>query len=428
MPNRRSLRLLQGLLDGGNDAVNAVDRSFVPNAKQAASDSVTADIVGRLRRDEVLAKDGFRAVDGADQRLPFVKLQNTFDGDDMVEGMQSLAGHDEIKYGAENMDEIRASLLARYGDGELNPVDMPSRTMERYDVPISVGTSNLRLADDPYVDNSSLEALDLSDRFLPDDMEIDDTERFVESLGDVVRGLDENVTSHEFNHASQGAFGRDRLETVRDADGDYSGQEKGISHWWEDHPEYADFVDDDPEMAKSLYLHDVKESFPDAQFTGRELNQVDHAADFDEMIPIMRDLKYSNYYGQRGGFDGVQHMAPQMRRPSIDLGVDRQMAMEERDFGKIMHDAMTSVLDRPGSQVMEMSPQTSRTRQVQDALSEMGVNESVSDREGYYNVLRRIAANYHMMDEPRQARMAKLFAMLGISPVVLAGQGEQDGY
>ena len=75
-----------------------------------------------------------------------------------------------------------------------------------------------------------------------------------------------------------------------------------------------------------------------------------------------------------------------------------------------------------------MSPQTSRTRQVQDALDEFGINESVSDREGYYNILRRIASVYHMMDEPRKARMAKLFAMMGISPVIMAGQGEQDGY
>jgi hypothetical protein len=153
-----------------------------------------------------------------------------------------------------------------------------------------------------------------------------------------------------------------------------------------------------------------------------------HGADFSELKTLMRDLKYSTYYGQRGGFDGVQHMSPRRKRPSIDLGRDRQMAMEERDFGQMMHDSLTSVLNKPGKQVTEMSPQTSHTRQVQDALDEFGITDSVSDREGYYNILRRIAATYHMMDEPRKARMAKLFAILGISPVIMAGQGEQDGY
>ena len=436
MPSRRNMRILQGLLDMGNDgARHAGERVFMPEALQAAHDSTVAGTIGRLRSDKILDKEGFVPVDGADQAIPYVKLQNNHGTDvetgaEMIEGMASLADHDEVKYGAENMDEIRRSLLARYEGRELNPVDLPSRVMDRYDVPVSVGNTGLRLDNDPWVDESSLESLDLSDRFIPDRMEIDDTERYVKGLNDVVEGLDENVTSHEFNHAHEGVFDHSRREPIRDDDGDIIGEENVIRDWFSDLPQYEDLMDytDDTALIEGAIKHDLSKQYPDAQLADRELDHILHGADFSELKTLMRDLKYSTYYGQRGGFDGVQHMSPRRKRPSIDLGRDRQMAMEEREFGQMMHDAMTSVLNKPGSQVMEMSPQTSRTRQVQDALDEFGINESVSDREGYYNILRRIASVYHMMDEPRKARMAKLFAMMGISPVIMAGQGEQDGY
>ena len=432
MPSRRNLRILEGLLDFANDGPrHAGEKIFMPEAKRAASDSTVAGTLDRLRSDKILDKEGFVAVDGADQRFPYVKKQVFHDADkDLVEGMASLADHDEVKYGAENMDEIRSSLLARYEGRELNPVDLPSRVMDRYDVPVSVRTQNMDLVNDPFVDNRSLETLDLSDRFLPDEMAIDDTERYVKGLKDVVRGLDENVTSHEFNHAHEGVFDHGRREVIRDEDGGYLGDEPATRDWFSDLEQYEDItdVDDTGELIEAAIKHDLMKAYPEAQLTDEELSHIIHGADFSELKTLMRDLKYSTYYGQRGGFDGVQHMVPRRERPSIDLGRDRQMSMEERDFGQMMHDAMTSVLNKPKSQVMEMSPQTSHTRQAQDALDEFGINESVSDREGYYNILRRIAATYHMMDEPRQARMAKLFAMLGISPVIMAGQGEQDGY
>ena len=433
MPNRRNARILEGLLDFANDGPrHAGEKIFMPEAKQAAGESTVVGTLDRLRSDKILDKEGFVAVDGADQRFPYVKKQVFHDADkDLVEGMASLADHDEVKYGAENMDEIRSSLLARYEGRELNPVDLPSRVMDRYDVPISVRTQGMELVNDPFTDNRSLETLDLSDRFLPDDMAIDDTERYVKGLKDVVRGLDENVTSHEFNHAHEGVFDRGRREVIRDEDGDYLGDEPAIRDWFSDLEQYEDLLDVsdiDDDYLRNAIKFDLSEKYPDAQLTDDELSHILHGAGFSELKTMMRDLKYSTYYGQRGGFDGVQHMVPRRKRPSIDLGRDRQMSMEERDFGKMMHEAMTSVLNKPGKQVMEMSPQTSRTRQAQDALDEFGINESVSDREGYYNILRRIASVYHMMDEPRQARMAKLFAMMGISPVIMAGQGEQDGY
>lgn len=441
MPSRRNLRILEGLLDFANDgARHSGERIFMPSPAGASRDSNIAGVIDNLRTDEVLAKEGFVDVDGADQRFPYVKKQvvtadgkptHLNNGEDLVEGMASLADHDRIKYGADNMDEIRRSLLARYEGRELNPVDLPSRVMDRYDVPISVRTPGVDLLDDPFTDNRSFETLDLSDRYLPDELAIDDTERYVKGIDDVVRGLDENITSHEFNHAHEGVFDYGRTESMRTDDGDYLGEEAAIRDWFSDLEQYeeitevSDMTDD---YLRGAIKYDLKQKYPEAEFADKELDHILHAADFNELKTIMRDLKYSTYYGQRGGFDGVQHMSPRRKRPSIDLGRDRQMAMEERDFGQMMHDAMTSVLNKPGKQVMEMSPQTSRTRQVQDSLDEFGINESVSDREGYYNILRRIAAAYHMMDEPRQARMAKLFAMLGISPVIMAGQGEQDGY
>ena len=432
MPSRRNIRILEGLLDFANDGPrHAGEKIFMPTVSQADHDASVAGTLDRLRSDKMLDREGFVDVDGAEQRFPYVKKQVVHDADsDRVEGMASLADHDEAKYGAENMDEIRRSLLARFEGRELNPVDLPSRVMDRYDVPISVRTQNMELINDPFVDNRSLETLDLSDRFLPDEMAIDDTERYVSGLKDVVRGLDENVTSHEFNHAHEGVFDQGRRETIRDEDGDWLGDEPAIRDWLSDLEQYEDItdVDDTGELIEAAIKHDLMEKYPEAQLTDRELRHIMHGADFEELKTLIRDLKYSTYYGQRGGFDGVQHMVPRRKRPSIDLGRDRQMAMEERDFGQMMHDAMTSVLNKPGSQVMEMSPQTSRTRQAQDALDEFGINDSVSDREGYYNILRRIAATYHMMDEPRKARMAKLFAMLGVSPVIMAGQGEQDGY
>jgi hypothetical protein len=403
----------------------------MPDARQASHDSSVAGTLERLRSDKMLDREGFVDVDGADQRFPYVKKQVVYDADqDLVEGMASLADHDRIKYGAENMDEIRQSLLARYEGRELNPVDLPSRVMDRYDVPVSVRTQNMELVNDPFVDNRSLETLDLSDRFIPDQMAIDDTERYVKGLKDVVRGLDENVTSHEFNHAHEGVFDQGRRETIRGDDGEYLGDEPVIRDWLTDLEQYEDItdVDETGELITAAIKHDLMEKYPGAQLTDGELSHIMHGADFSELKTLMRDLKYSTYYGQRGGFDGVQHMSPRRKRPSIDLGRDRQMAMEERDFGQMMHDSLTSVLNKPGKQVTEMSPQTSHTRQVQDALDEFGITDSVSDREGYYNILRRIAATYHMMDEPRKARMAKLFAILGISPVIMAGQGEQDGY
>lgn len=440
MPSRRNMRILQGLLDMGNDgAHHAGEKIFMPDPVQAAEDVAAAEEITQLRTPEKLKN--FVDVDGfPDQRFPYVKKQhvvaggeptNLQNGEDLVIGMASLADHDRVKYGAENMDEIRRSLLARYEGRELNPVDLPSRVMDRYDIPVGVRTPGIELLGDPFTDNRSLETLDLSDRFVPDQMAIDDTERYVKGLKDVVRGLDENVTSHEFNHDHEGFFDYDRTEPMRADDGDYLGDEPATRDWFSDLPQYEDLVDVsdiDDDYLRDAIKFDLSEKYPDAQLADDELSHILHGAEFNELKTLMRDLKYSTYYGQRGGFDGVQHMSPRRKRPSIDLGRDRQMAMEERDFGQMMHDAMTSVLNKPGSQVMEMSPQTSRTRQVQDALDEFGINESVSDREGYYNILRRIASVYHMMDEPRKARMAKLFAMMGISPVIMAGQGEQDGY
>lgn len=434
MPSRRNMRILEGLLDFANDGPrHSGEKIFMPRPAGAAKDSSRAGVINNLRSDEILAKEGFVDVDGfPEQRFPYVKKQVIVDADeDKVLGMASLADHDRIKYGEENMDEIRRSLLARFENRDLNPVDLPSRVMDRYDVPIEVRTQNVELVDDPFTDNRSLETMDLSDRFLPDDLAIDDTERYVKGIDDVVRGLDENVTSHEFNHAHEGAYDYGRTEPMRTDDGEYIGEEDAIRDWFSDLPQYEELLEvsdiTDPYLRKAI-KYDLKQKYPGAEFTKRELDHILHGADFEELKTIMRDAKYSTYYGQRSGFDGVQHMVPRRKRPSIDLGRDRQMAMEERDFRQMMHDALTSVLNKPGKQVMEMSPQTSRTRQVQDALDEFGINESVSDREGYYNILRRIAATYHMMDEPRQARMAKLFAMLGISPVIMAGQGEQDGY
>ena len=70
---------------------------------------------------------------------------------------------------------------------------------------------------DNFTDNYSLEGLDISVRYLPDEMAIDDTE-ICQGIDDVVRGLDENVTSHEFNHAHDGVFDQGRRETIRDED------------------------------------------------------------------------------------------------------------------------------------------------------------------------------------------------------------------
>lgn len=431
MPSRRNMRILEGLLDFANDRPrHSGEKIFMPDYFQAAADAAVAEDIAQLRTPEKL-KD-FVDVDGLpEQRFPYVKKQVVVDADeDAVIGMASLADHDAVKYGAENMDEIRQSLLARYEGRERNPVDLPSRVMDRYDIPVGVRTPAIDLIDSPFLFDRSNRSLDLEDRYLPDEMAIDDTERYVEGIDDVIGGLDENVTSHEFNHAHEGVFDHSRTEPIRDADGGYLGDEPAIRDWFSDLEQYEDIVDvdDTGDLLRAAVKHDLTEKYPEAQLTDSELRHIIHGADFSELKTLMRDLKYSTYYGQRGGFDGVQHMVPRRKRPSIDLGRDRQMAMEERDFGQMMHDAMTSVLNKPGKQVLEMSPQTSRTRQVQDALDEFGINESVSDREGYYNILRRIAATYHMMDEPRQARMAKLFAMLGISPVIMAGQGEQDGY
>ena len=106
MPSRRNIRILEGLLDFANDGPrHAGEKIFMPEAKQAAHDSTRAGTLDRLRSDKILDEEGFVAVDGADQRFPYVKKQVVHNADrDLVEGMASLADHDRVKYGAENMD------------------------------------------------------------------------------------------------------------------------------------------------------------------------------------------------------------------------------------------------------------------------------------------------------------------------------------
>lgn len=133
---------------------------------------------------------------------------------------------------------------------------------------------------------------------------------------------------------------------------------------------------------------------------GRSVDDATHSqylSNFSEAMPYVRDMKYQSYYGLQPNEDFPEGMESLLTRPKERL-LDDQLAAESADFQHLM-----DMAERRGPVPI-------------DGFSKYGRDELMSQ---VYDVYKRL-------DPEGQKRLAKMFALLSASPLVMAGAGDES--